>query len=66
LVEILKGKRPLRRPTRRWEGNIKMDLNVIGWKSLNWINLAQDSDQWWVLVDIIILTFGFNKRQVIS
>jgi hypothetical protein len=34
------GKRPLGRPRSRWEDNIKMDLNKIGWEGMEWINLA--------------------------
>jgi hypothetical protein len=45
LVEKPKGKRPLERPTRRWVGNIKMDLREIGWGGTDWIGLAQDRDQ---------------------
>jgi hypothetical protein len=40
------GKRPLGRPRRRWEGGIRMDLREIGWESIDWIQLAQDSDRW--------------------
>ncbi|KAJ4445480.1 hypothetical protein ANN_07288 [Periplaneta americana] len=40
------GKRPLRRPRRRWEDNIKMDLKEVGYDDRDWINLAQDRDQW--------------------
>ncbi|KAJ4449201.1 hypothetical protein ANN_00598, partial [Periplaneta americana] len=40
------GKRPLGRPTRRWEDNIKMDLREVGYDGKDWINLAQDRDQW--------------------
>ncbi|KAJ4427428.1 hypothetical protein ANN_25050, partial [Periplaneta americana] len=40
------GKRPLGRPTRRWEDNIKMDLREVGYDDREWINLAQDRDQW--------------------
>jgi hypothetical protein len=36
------GKRPLRRPRRRWEDNIKMDLQEVGWGVMDWIELAQD------------------------
>jgi hypothetical protein len=36
------GKRPLGRPRRRWEDNIKMNLRAIGWSDMNWIDLAQD------------------------
>jgi hypothetical protein len=40
------GKRPLGRPRRRWVDNIKMDLREIGWDGMDWIELAQDRDQW--------------------
>jgi hypothetical protein len=40
------GKRPLGRPRRRWEDNIKMDLGETGIEGANWIWLAQDRDQW--------------------
>jgi hypothetical protein len=45
-VGKLEGKRPLGSPTRRWEDNIKMDLREIGWGDMDWIDLAQDRDQW--------------------
>jgi hypothetical protein len=35
-------KRPLARPSRRWEDNIKMDLKEVGWGGVDWIDLAQD------------------------
>jgi hypothetical protein len=44
------GKRPLGRPRRRWVDNIKMDLREIGWHGGDWIDLAQDRDQWRALV----------------
>ena len=40
-----KGKRPLGRPRRRWEDNIKMDLKEVGCDVRNWMDLAQDRDQ---------------------
>jgi hypothetical protein len=46
LMEKPGGKRPLERPKRTSEDNIKMDLRAIGWGSINWINLAQKMDQW--------------------
>ena len=39
-------KRPLGRPKRRWEDNIKMDLLEVGCEGLDWIELAQDRDRW--------------------
>ncbi|KAJ4429745.1 hypothetical protein ANN_21949 [Periplaneta americana] len=38
--------RPLRRPRRKWEDNIKMDLREVGYDDRDWINLAQDRDRW--------------------
>ena len=42
LVGKPEGKRPLGRPRRRWEDNIKMDLQEVGWGGMDWIELAQD------------------------
>jgi hypothetical protein len=44
LVGKSERKRPLGRPRRRWEDNIKMDLREIGCGSMDWIDLAQDKD----------------------
>ncbi|KAJ4426421.1 hypothetical protein ANN_27235 [Periplaneta americana] len=46
LVGRPEGKRPLGRPRRRWGDNIKMDLREVGYDGRDWINLAQDRDQW--------------------
>jgi hypothetical protein len=54
LMGKLKGKRPLERPRRRWEDGIRMDLREIGLKSVDWIQLAQDRDRWWALVNTVI------------
>jgi hypothetical protein len=48
---ILVGKRPLGRPRRRSVDNIKMDLRETGWVGMDWIELAQDKDQWRALVN---------------
>ena len=40
------GKRPLGRPRRIWEDNIKMDLQEVGFVGMDWIDLAQDRDRW--------------------
>ena len=45
------GKRPLGRPRRRWEDNIKMDLQEVGCGGKDWIELAQDRDRWLALVN---------------
>jgi hypothetical protein len=48
------GRRPLGRPRRRWEDNIKMDLREVEWGGgMDWINLAQDRDRWRALVNAI-------------
>ena len=44
-------KRPLGRPRRRWEDNIKMDLEEIGINAGNWVDLAQDRNYWRALVN---------------
>jgi hypothetical protein len=48
------GKKPLGGPRCRWVDNIKMDLREIGWGGMNWIDLAQDRDQWRALVNWIM------------
>jgi hypothetical protein len=54
LVGKHKGKTPLRRPRRRWEDNIKMDLQNVGYVDMEWIELAQDRDSWRVLVNAVM------------
>jgi len=44
LVGEPEGKRPLGRPRRRWEDNIRMYLRETGWGGMDWLNLAQDRD----------------------
>jgi hypothetical protein len=53
LVGKPEGKRPLGRPRRRWEDNIRMDLQVVGCGCDDWIGLAQDGDQWRALVSAV-------------
>jgi hypothetical protein len=48
------GKRPLGSPRRRWEDGIRMDLRETGWRSVEWIQLAQDRDLWRVLVNTVM------------
>jgi len=45
LVGRPEGKRPLGRPKHRWEDNIKMDLQAVGWGGVDWIDLADDRDK---------------------
>jgi hypothetical protein len=47
------GRRPLGRPRHRWEDNIKMDLQEVGW-GVDWIELAQDRDRWRDLVNAVM------------
>jgi hypothetical protein len=54
LVESPEGKRPLGRPRRRWEYNIKMDLRDIGINEANWLQLAQDTVQWRACVNTVM------------
>jgi hypothetical protein len=54
LVGKPEGKRSERRPRKRWEDNIKMDLREIGWGGVDWIDLAQDMDQWRALVNTLM------------
>jgi hypothetical protein len=51
LVGKPEGKRPLGRSWRRWEDNIKTDLNEMIWEGVDWIHLAQDRDQWRALMN---------------
>jgi hypothetical protein len=60
LVRKQAGKRPLRRPRHRWE-DIRIELREIRWKGVDWMHLAQDRDQCWVLVNMINETSGSIK-----
>jgi len=55
---ILVGKpewrRPLGRPRRRWEDNIRTNLREIRWEDVDWIPLAQDRDQCWAVVNTVM------------
>jgi hypothetical protein len=54
LVEKLERERPLGRSRRRWVDNIKMDLREIGGDGMDWIDLAQDRNQWRALVNTVM------------
>jgi hypothetical protein len=54
LVGKSEGKRPLGRPRRRCVDNIKIDLREIKWDGVDWIDLAQDRDQWRALVNTVM------------
>ena len=47
-------KRPLVRPRRRWEDNIEMDLREVGCGGMDWIDLTQDRDRWWLFVNLVM------------
>jgi len=48
------GKRPLRRTTYRWEGNIKMGLHEVRLGGMDWTDMAQDRDRWRALVNAVM------------
>jgi len=58
LYRVLAGKpeekRPLGRPRRRWEDNIKMDLQEVGYRGVEWLELAQDRDRWRAVVNMVM------------
>jgi hypothetical protein len=54
LVEKPEGKRPLGRPSCRWEDNIRMDLQEVGYEGMGWIVLAQDRDRWLASVNTVM------------
>jgi hypothetical protein len=60
------GQRPLGRPRRRWEDNIKLDLREIGIDGVNWIQLDQDRVQWWAFVNTLVnLRVSIRKQDVV-
>ena len=54
LVRKPEGKRPLGRWRCRWEDNIKMDLQEVGCRGMDWMKLAQDVDRWLALVNVVM------------
>ena len=54
LVGKPEGKKPLCRPSLRWEDNIKLDLQKVGCGGMDWIDLAEDGDRWWALVNAVM------------
>ena len=54
LMRKAEGKRSLGRPMRRWEDNIRIDLQKVGCRGMDWIELAQDRDRWRALVNAVM------------
>jgi hypothetical protein len=54
LVGKSKGRRPLGRPRRRCEDGIRTDLREIGWRGVDWIQLAEDRDRWRAVVSAVM------------
>jgi hypothetical protein len=54
LLGTPEGKRPLRRPRRRWMDNIRMDLGEVKWGDVDWIGLAQDRNRWRAIVNSVL------------
>ena len=65
LVGKTEGKRPLGKPRRRWEDNIKIDLQEVGGDCGDWMELAQDRDRWRALVSTV-MNLGVPKMRGIS
>ncbi|KAJ4428425.1 hypothetical protein ANN_24462 [Periplaneta americana] len=65
LVGRPERKRPLGRPRRRWEDNIKMALREVGYDGRDWINLARDRGQWRAYMRAA-MNLGFLKSQILS
>ena len=47
------GRRPLERSRRKWEDNIKIDLQEVGCGGMDWIDMGQDTDRWRALVNAV-------------
>jgi hypothetical protein len=54
LVGKPEGKRPLGRERRRWVDNTKMNLREIGWDGVDWMDMAQERDQWRALMNTVL------------
>jgi hypothetical protein len=48
------GKRLYGRPRRKWDYYIKTDIQEVGWRGMDWIDLAQDTDRWRALVNAVL------------
>ena len=61
LVGKPKGNRLLGRPRRKWEDNIKMDLQKVRCRSMDWLELAQYREMWWALENAVMNLSGSIK-----
>jgi hypothetical protein len=52
--EETEQRRPLGKPRRRWEDNIKMDFREMGWENMEWIHLSQERDMWRAVVNAVM------------
>jgi hypothetical protein len=48
------GKKPLGIPMQRQDGDVKMGLQEMGWKVMDWITVAQNRDKWWGVMNMIM------------
>ena len=64
LVGKAEGKRPMGRPRRKWEDNIKMDLQEVGGGCGDWMELVQDRDMWWAFVSTVMNLRGPKMRGI--
>jgi hypothetical protein len=64
---VLVGKHEGKRPRRRWEDNIKMDLQEVGSWGMEWIELARERDRWRALVNAVMnLRVPYNAGNVLT
>jgi hypothetical protein len=66
LVEKLEGTRTPGRLRHRWDDNNKMDLQVAAWRGMDWLDLAQDRENWWALVNVMYLQVPQNVRNFMT
>jgi hypothetical protein len=66
LVGKPEGKRPLGRPSHRWEDGIRMDLRETGLRGVGWIQLAQDRDRWLAVVNAVMNLRGSCATELVS
>ena len=61
------GSRPFERPRHRWKDNIKMEFQVVGWRGMDHIDLVQDRDRWWALLNVVMnLQVPWNVRELLA